>query len=430
MVVSRVLNALATLSICVLELSITAAPAAAQAGPGVTGWWAGAAPDSGITYNDGTCSQDVTFVLQQQGGAITGELVAASTASGSCQFLRSVEQAGNTFSASEISGSVSQGELSLTIQRVRSNNGVPNQVLHVVATGAIDPDRLTLTGNVIGPRTWIDRDGDAVADCDLGQPVANGECGAAANVTPMMLSAVRLDSPAFLLDFETAATGADIVATPLVVPEGTVTATAEGGQLLVLNGAGGTGRILLHDQSIEGDYGQLAFDFEVSSITFNYDGFSAGEMLVEVLGADLNVLGTFFDPDTDFDFPGGPVTLSAPAIRYLRWGDTEPSKVSAGLDNVSVSVAATSPVDRIDEIADILVNLTAGGFIEGGAAQSLATRLRVAASLAAANPNGAVGVLTSFINQVDSLVRRGILSATDGQALITAAQEAIAALQG
>lgn len=429
MVVSRALNVLATVAL--VQLSITAAPAAAQAGPGVTGWWAGAAPDSGITYDDGTCSQDVTFVLQQQGSAITGELVAASTASGACQFLRSVEQArNNMFSASKISGSVSQGELSLTIQRVRWNNGIPNQVLHVVATGAIDPERLTLTGNIIGPRTWNDIDRDAVADCDLGQPAANGECGPAAGVTPMMLSAVRLDSPAFLLDFETAATGADIVTTPLVAPEGTVTATAGGGQLVVLNGAGGTGRILLHDQSIEGDYGQLAFDFEVSSITFNYDGFTAGEMLVEVLDANLNVLDTFFDPDTDFDFPGGPVTLSAPAIRYLRWGDTEPSKVSAGLDNVSVSVAATSPVDQIEAIADVLASFTAEGFIEGGAAQSLATRLRVAASLAAANPDGAVGVLTSFINQVDSLVRRGILSTLDGQALITAAQGAIAALQG
>jgi hypothetical protein len=320
--------------------------------------------------------------------------------------------------------------LALTIVAVRTFNGVPNQVLAVIGTGALDPERLTIAGNIIGTRTWTDFNRNFVPDCDLALQAGHGECGPAPAPTPITLSAVRLDSPSFLLDFETTATGADIASTPFAAPDGTVIATAEEGSLAVVAGSVGTGRFLLHDQADEtsDDSGQLAFDFDVSSITLNYDGFSAGELVLEVLDADLNVVGSFFDPDTSPDRPGGPITLSAPGIRYLRWRDTDPNRVSAGIDNVSVSVGPSSPAEQIDEIADVVASLNADGAIGGGTAQSLDMRLRVAASLATTNPNGAVGVLTSFIQQVDSLARRGILSDADGQALIAAAQQVIAAL--
>ena len=429
MVPSLVRLVFAALAVVSLQHSILATPAAAQSTM-LTGWWAGVAPDSGLTYDDGTCSQEVTFVLQQQGDVITGDLVAASTTSGACQPLRSVEQNGNLFSASEIGGSLSAGVLAIRIVRVRTFNGVPNQVLAVVATGTSDSERLTIAGNLVGARAWIDLNRDFIPDCDLGLQAANGECGPAPAPTPISLSAVRLDSPSFLLDFETTATGADILSVPFASPDGTVTATADGGSLVLLVGSVGTGTFLLHDQADEAsdDSGQLAFDFDVSSITLNYDGFSAGELLMEVLDANLNVIGSFFDPDTSPDRPGGPITLSAPGIRYFRWRDTDPDRVSAGIDNVSVSVALPSSVEQIHEIVDIVASLTANGVIGGGTAQSLNARLLVAASLATTNPNGAVGVLTSFIQQVNSLVRRGILTAAQGQTLVAAAQEAIAAL--
>ena len=430
MVVARVRLVLVALSVLSLQHSIVATQAAAQSAT-VTGWWAGVAPDSGLAYNDGTCSQEVTFTLQQQGNVITGDLVAAATTSGVCQPLRSVEQNGNLSSASDISGSVSGGVIAIRILRTRTFNGVPNQVLAVIGTGGSDPERLTITGNIMGARTWSDSNRNFIPDCDLGSQAGNGECGPASTLTPFTLTAVRLDSPSFLLDFETSATGSDIASTPFAAPEGTVTATAQG-SLSVFQGSVGTGRFLLHDQANEAsdESAQLAFDFDVFSITLSYDGFSAGEIVIEVLDANLNVIGSFFDPDTAPDRPGGPITLSASGIRYLRWRDTDPNRVSAGIDNVSVSVAPPTPVEQIEEIADIVASLTADGVIGGGTAQSLDTRLRVAATLAATNPNGAVGVLTSFIQQVNALVGRGILSAAEGQALVASAQGVIAALEG
>jgi hypothetical protein len=430
MVSSRV-TFLVALAVTSAQLSIVATPADAQPGSGVTGWWAGVAPDSGLTYDDGTCSQDVTFVLQEQAGVVTGDLVAATTASGVCQPLRSVEQSFNLSSASDISGSLAAGVLSLRALRVRTNNGLPNQVLAVIGTGAVLPDGLTITGNIVGPRTWLDADGDRIPDCDLALVAANGECGIPSGLTPFTMHALRLDSPALLLDFESAGTGATIITTPLVAPAGTVVASAPGGGELGLFDAGnGTGSFLNHDQFDEtgDDAGQLAFDFDVSSITLTYDGFGAGQIVVEVLDANFNVIGSFFDPDTGGDRPGGPITLSAPGIRYLQWYDADPSRVSSGIDNVSVSVGLATPEDQIDAITDAVSDLTADGVIDGGAARSLTTRLGLAASLTATDPDGAIGVLRSFVRQVDALVRRGVLSGTDGQALIDAAEAVIATL--
>jgi hypothetical protein len=200
----------------------------------------------------------------------------------------------------------------------------------------------------------------------------------------------------------------------------------------LFNAGSGTGNFLNHDQFDEtgDDSGQLAFDFDVSSITLSYDGFGSGQIVLTVLDADLNVIGSFVDPDTSGDRPGGPITLSAPGIRYLQWYDADPSRVSSGVDNVSVSVGAATPEDQIDEIAEVVADLTAEGIIGGGTAQSLTTRLGVAASLATRDPDGAAGVLHSFVRQVEALVRRGVLGAAEGEGLIEAAAEVIASLQG
>ena len=433
MVVPRVALARAVFVVAALQFAIATHRADAQGGSAVTGWWAGVAPDSGLSYDDGTCRQDITFALQEQAGMISGDLVASTTASGVCQTLRSVEQAfNNQLRASDIGGSESGGVVSLRILRVRSNNNIPNQVMAVLGTGAVQADRLTLTGSIVAARGWADVDNDRVPDCDLASLAANGECLASSGLTPFTMTAVRLDAPAFLLDFDTAATGATIITTPFATPEGTVVASAPGGGNLGLFDAGhGTGRFLNHDQFDETgtDAGQLAFDFDVSSITLGYDGFGAGEIVLEALDVNQNVVDSFFDPDTTTARPGGPITLSGPGIRFLRWYDSDPARVSSGIDNVSVSVGVASPVEQIDAIADAIAALAIDGAIAGGDAQSLATRLDVAESLAADNPNGAIGVLKSFVRQVEALVRRGVLSGAEGQGLIEAATEAMASLQ-
>jgi hypothetical protein len=234
-----------------------------------------------------------------------------------------------------------------------------------------------------------------------------------------------------LLDFETATTGSEILSEPLVKPQGTITASTTGGTLYVQPGNLGTGLFLLHDQADEtsDESGQLEFDFDVSSITFNYGGFSAGEFVGEVLDADLNVLDTFFDPDTSGGELRGPVTLSGQGIRYFRFRDTDPNRVTVGVDNVAISPGVSVP-DQIDAVLGMIEDLEVAGTLGGGIGNALSVKLDAARNQANHQSQAAVGQLGAFINQVMSLMRRGVLTAAEGQALVDAAQDIIASLGG
>ena len=65
----------------------------------------------------------------------------------------------------------------LTIFRVRLNNGVPNQLTVVFASGTMDANQLITTGSALGPRPWLDTNRNGFPDCDFTVPALNGECG-------------------------------------------------------------------------------------------------------------------------------------------------------------------------------------------------------------------------------------------------------------
>lgn len=143
------------------------------------------------------------------------------------------------------------------------------------------------------------------------------------------------------IDFDTAATGSGIIAAPLVTAAGTVTASAsEGSSLSLATFPGGSGDGLRHGQTTETSYGQLAFDFNVSAITFIYAGFVSGDILVEALDLGLGVVDSFFDGDTNDDLPGGPVTLSGAGIRFLRFSDTPSGGSQSGIDSLRIVTAS------------------------------------------------------------------------------------------
>lgn len=142
------------------------------------------------------------------------------------------------------------------------------------------------------------------------------------------------------LDFETPATGMSIAIAPLVTSAGTITATASGGIVDVMGYGGAITHLLRHNQSLDdSDYGQLAFDFDVASISFLYAGLTDGAFTAEALDASLTVVDSFVDSDTADNNPfGGPVTLSGAGIRYLRFGDYPSSGFTlVGVDNVVIS---------------------------------------------------------------------------------------------
>ena len=141
------------------------------------------------------------------------------------------------------------------------------------------------------------------------------------------------------LDFDSVATGSDIINNPLVTAAGTITASATGNSSIFLAAfPGGTGDGLRHSQSVDSDYALLSFDFDATSVSFLYAGFTSGDFLGEILDAGMNVIGSFFDDDTNNDLPGGPVTLSAAGIRYFRFLDSPSSGTQSGVDNVVITV--------------------------------------------------------------------------------------------
>ena len=146
-----------------------------------------------------------------------------------------------------------------------------------------------------------------------------------------------------MLDFETAATGSDIVNNPLVTADGTITASSTGTGNLYISGAGTSGLsgdVLRFDESVDGEYAQLAFDYGVSDISFLFAGFISGSFTAQALDDSFGVIDSFFDGDTNDDLPGGPVVLSGLDIRYFRFFDGPGGLSFAGIDNVQITAAS------------------------------------------------------------------------------------------
>lgn len=148
------------------------------------------------------------------------------------------------------------------------------------------------------------------------------------------------------LDFETAATGRDLPTSPLLTSLGTIATSVSGGMLWtpdISSNTGMSGYSLEHQQSMEPDFAQLAFDFDVSSITFLYAGDVLGQFLAQALDASLAVVDSYFDPDTANDLPGGPVTLSGAGIRYFRFYDPDFYYGWAVVDDMTITGAVPEP---------------------------------------------------------------------------------------
>lgn len=152
-----------------------------------------------------------------------------------------------------------------------------------------------------------------------------------------------------ILDFDSAATGSNIVTNPLVTADGTITASNTGGNLYVTSGASGglTGNALRFDESADGQYAQLAFDYDVASVEFLFAGFLSGFFTAQALDASFNVVDSFFDGNTNDDTPGGPVTLSGSNIRYFRFFDGPGGASFAGVDDLVITAANAVPEPSI-----------------------------------------------------------------------------------
>ena len=100
-----------------------------------------------------------------------------------------------------------------------------------------------------------------------------------------------------------------------------------------------------------------------------------------------------------------------------------------GMDDLSFTGSSSpGPAQQIAALGASVAALESAGTIDAGQANSLTRILDAALRRVDRDPEAAVGMLSAFVQHVMALVRSGALSSTDGQALVVAAQNAIAAL--
>lgn len=161
---------------------------------------------------------------------------------------------------------------------------------------------------------------------------------AAALVATACLSLAPLVQAApIVLDFDSAGTGLGLGSAPLVVGAGTV--TMAGGQVTA---SGHPTNGLLSDQGGDDDSLRtlLSFDFDVSSITFDFAGEGIGNFLAEALDANGAVLASYAFTDTRCSitcFDGTDIVLAADGIRGFRFADSPGSFGLSLVDNVRLA---------------------------------------------------------------------------------------------
>jgi hypothetical protein len=101
-----------------------------------------------------------------------------------------------------------------------------------------------------------------------------------------------------------------------------------------------------------------------------------------------------------------------------------------GTTSFSVTIDVLTPSEAIDEVADDVEALEQDGTLNQGQSNALQAKLDNAKQkLANGQENAALNLLEAFINQVESLMADGILTAADGAALIDQAEAIIQSIQ-
>jgi hypothetical protein len=149
-------------------------------------------------------------------------------------------------------------------------------------------------------------------------------------------------------------------------------------------------------------------------------------------GADLTFLRIVLRSSMTSTFPSDALPLVPPPLLNFDRG-AEVFLGSNGVELVraevtSFTVETSDPVTQIGFIMEAIEILESVGTLDDGVSKALLGKLDAAAKQAEKQPQAAVGVLSAFIQQVSTLVAHGDLSEAEGQSLIAAAEQVIAAL--
>lgn len=143
------------------------------------------------------------------------------------------------------------------------------------------------------------------------------------------------------VDFDTLQTGSDILNNDLVTAAGTISASSTAGSLFLAAAgpaAGGDGLVHQTDNGV--GIAVLAFDFDVTSITFDYNGVGTGEFTAIARDASNAIVASFFDPSTSEGsltgglYDGTGIVLSGSGIRSFEFSDTDVNFGTSFVDNL------------------------------------------------------------------------------------------------
>lgn len=141
------------------------------------------------------------------------------------------------------------------------------------------------------------------------------------------------------LDFETAGTGANLVADGSVTTSlGTVTLDCSAGSC----SQNGT---LFFSETTDGGFAILTFDFAVTELVFDYAGNASGVFTAQAIDASNTIIDSFFDANTNSTLPDtadGTITLSGTGITALRFADTPGGGSFAVIDNLKITSAMSA----------------------------------------------------------------------------------------
>jgi hypothetical protein len=153
-----------------------------------------------------------------------------------------------------------------------------------------------------------------------------------------------------------------------------------------------------------------------------------GSTVIDVFDQANNLIGTTAPVATDATFYGFHLGAGQSAGR-IELNFVGITNDLFGMDDLSFAQSSSpGPTAQIAALVATLETLEAAGTISPGRADSLTRLLDAAMDQVEGQPQAAVKMLSAFVYQVMALVRGGSLGIADGQALVAAAQNAIAAL--
>lgn len=165
----------------------------------------------------------------------------------------------------------------------------------------------------------------------------------------MLAGAQQANASVITLDFDSLSTGSDLLNNDLVTSAGTISASTTAANLFYLTAAGpaAEGNGLLHQTDNGVGVALLTFDFDVTSITFDYNGVGSGEFTAIARDASNAIVASFFDPSTSEGslngglYDGTGIVLSGLGIRSFEFSDTDVTFGTSFVDNLLITTVPT-----------------------------------------------------------------------------------------